>query len=262
MRRLTLGLAALVLASATGCGGGTQTLNTDYAAVLRATAAKTAAASSSRMSLATKTKVSGQNVSFSGDGAFSYTTKEGTFTFTIGGVPGAPTTKLVELITRGSLYVQVPGQPGFYKLALADLVGTSLAESSDPTYSLQTLAGVEGVTKVGTDTVRGAKTTHYKGTIDTDKALAELDGFVKDLAASAFSKSDLKKLPFDAWVDDQGRMRKLVQNVTITVQGQKADVESTIELYDFGTKVSVTPPPASEVHDGAAILDALKAAAG
>lgn len=266
MRR-TLALAVSVLALVAGCGEGAKapagSLSADPVAVLRATAAKTAAAGSSKLALANRTTIAGSAVTFSGEGSFAYGAREGEFTFTIGGAPGMPATTLTERITGGALYLQLAGQPGFYKIALADLVGTSLAETSDPTSSLQALAGVsDGVEKVGTEKLRGTPTTHYRGTIDVAKALAQLQGLAKQLAQSTLSKSGVKLLPFDAYVDDQGRMRKMVQNLTLTIKGQQATVQTSIEMYDFGTAVSVELPPAAEIHDGTPLLQALKSAEG
>ena len=54
----------------------------------------------------------------------------------------------------------------------------------------------------------------------------------------------------------------MVQNITLTIKDQKAVVKSTIDLYDFGTKVSVVVPPADQIKDGASLVSAFKSAAG
>ena len=110
--------------------------------------------------------------------------------------------------------------------------------------------------------MRGAKTTHVRGTIDGKLAQAKIGGALKSYLKGVFGDAPPGDIPFDAWVDDQGRMRKITQNVTLTVKGQKVVSTTTTEYYDFGTKVAVKAPPASEVKDGAPILAALKAQAG
>jgi hypothetical protein len=260
-RALALGLVALTLAA--GCGAGstktTQTLDNDYAAVLRATASKTTGSGSSKLDMVIDTVAGAQHIKVTATGAFAYAGNLGRMDLTLGGIPGRAATVLQMRITGGNLYMQLPGQPGFYRISLSDLVGTSLADSSNPTSTLSTLAGVSnGVTKVGSDTVRGAAVTHYKGTIDLNKALAQLTGPVKKTVETLLAKSKVATVPFDAYLDGQGRMRKLVEHVQITVQGKQADVTTTIELYDFGTKVSVVAPPADQIKDGSALLAAFK----
>ncbi len=72
------------------------------------------------------------------------------------------------------------------------------------------------ITRVGTDTVRGAKTTHYRITRRAEEAA-------------------------DIWVDQQGRIRRLVER-------QDTEVD-TIEFYDYGTDLgSITIPPPNPCH--------------
>jgi hypothetical protein len=72
------------------------------------------------------------------------------------------------------------------------------------------------ITRVGTDTVRGAKTTHYRLTRRADQ-------------------------PADIWVDQQGRLRRNVE---------RQDTETdTIEFYDYGTDLgAITVPPPNPCH--------------
>lgn len=263
-RHVAAGLLALTLAA--GCGGSAkESLSTDVGAQLRAAASKTATSGSSKLQLTSTTLVGGQQVTFDGTGAFDYASKVGSIVLHIAGLgAGSGGVTLAERITGGNLYLQLPNAPGtFYKLALSDLVGTSLADGSDPSSSFSALSGVSGpITKVGTETVRGTATTHYRGSIDVQKALAK----ASPIAAAAIRKNlvghGVTTLPFDAYLDGQGRLRKYVQHVAVTAQGQKVDSTTTVELYDFGTKVSVTAPPAAQVKDGSAILAAIKAQAG
>jgi hypothetical protein len=253
-RILALALSALVLA---GCGSSgkpaTATLKTDSAGVLAASAKALQAAGSSKMSLSNKTTSEGNAFTFAGDGAFDYAAKTGQFAMRLGDKG-----TLQERIVGGTLYLQVPGQPGWYGLKLSDILDTSLAGSADPTQQLATLVGVSDVQTVGQDTVRGDAVTHYRGTIDVDKALAKLSGAAKDLAQKTFKASGLTELPFDAYVDAQGRMRKYTQELDLKVNGHPAHTSTDVQFYDFGTPVSVVAPPAAEVKDGSPLLAALK----
>ena len=263
MRRLSL-IPLAVLTLVTGCGASSSgSGSAGYADLIRTASTKTSSTGSSMLALTSRTTARGRTVTFDGSGAFDYSKKTGRLDLHVGSLGAGGGATIVERITGGALYLQLPTAPGsFYKLELSDLAGTSLAAGSDPTSSLGSLAGVSGeVSKVGTEQVRGEKTTHYRGTIDVQKALARLTGVNRDLVQKSLVANGVKTLPFDAYLDAQGRLRKYVQHVTLTAKGQTADSTTTVELYEFGTKVDVTAPPASQVKDGAPLLAALKAQA-
>jgi hypothetical protein len=263
MRRtslLILPAAALALTAACGgSGGSTQTLSPAQA--VKVASQTTSHAKSSKMAFTGHTTFGGQDISISGTGAFDYGTHDGTLSLQ---VPSALAGAIEERIVDGVVYVQLPTQPGtFYSVRAADLAGTSLGTSTDPASGLQALQGVSSdVRKVGSEKVRGAETTHYKGTYDVQAALAKLTGPAKQMLTKALSATDLKSVPFDAYVDDAGRMRKFVQTFSTTVKGQQITSNTTLELFDFGTPVDVTAPPAAQVKDGGTLLAALKTSAG
>jgi hypothetical protein len=262
MRRTRLlVLPALLLTLTAACGGSsgkTETLSPAQA--VKAASQTTAHAKSSKMAFTSRTTFGGRDISITGTGAFDYTTHDGTLSLQ---VPSALAGAIEERIVGGVVYVQLPNQPGvFYSVKVADLVGTSLGSSTDPASGLQALRGVSSdVTKVGSETVRGAETTHYKGMYDVQAALAKLTGPAKQLLTKALSATDLKSVPFDAYVDGQGRMRKFVQTFTTTAKGQQVKSTTTLELFDFDSPVTVTAPPAAQVKDGSALLAALKTTA-
>jgi hypothetical protein len=124
--------------------------------------------------------------------------------------------------------------------------------SGDPTQALSYLrSATSKVDRVGSEQVRGTPTTRYAVVFDAAKVAAqapdELQGFVED-AGLAFPK------PADVWIDEEGRLRKIHYAVTLKVpkdMGGTATtmtVETTMELYDFGVTVNVTPPPANQVE--------------
>jgi hypothetical protein len=127
--------------------------------------------------------------------------------------------------------------------------------AADPTEALQYLkAAASKVNRVGQEQVRGTPTTRYAVTFDAAKQVAqlpaELSSFFEE-SGFAFAK------PADVWIDQQGRLRKIHYAITMkapdvgTAAEQTATqmtVESTLELYDFGVEVHVTPPPAGQVE--------------
>jgi hypothetical protein len=258
MRR-TAAASFCCLLALTGCGGSSKdassTLKTDAASALFASASRTTSAGSSHLQLTSTSHVGTQDVTIAGGGDFSYVDGNGSLSMTV--KIAATTVTLQERVVDKVLYLQIPGQPGWSKISLAKLVGTSLESSADPSSALQYLAGVgKDVTKVGTEKVDGVSTTHYRGTIDIDAASAKLGGVLGERLKQSVAQLKLTAFPFDAYLDDEGRMRRLVQHQTFEVKGEKASSETTLEFSDFGVKVAVAVPPASEVHDGSALLGA------
>lgn len=260
-------LALTVGLTACGSSSGSSSSKTEElspVAAIQAASDTTSKAGSSKFEQTTTTTVAGKDVAVKATGAFDQAKKTGQITVDLGGQ------SIDERFVDGQLYLAVPGQTtSYYKVALSDLVGTSLASSTDPTAGFQALkAASTGVTKVGKEQVRDASTTHYKGTYDAKAALAKVDGAAKQLIQSTIDQSNLSQVPFDAWIDAQGRIRKLTQSLDLSTPAtggaapQKVHSTTTIEVFDFGTKVDVTAPPADQVKDGAPLLAAIKGGTG
>ena len=68
----------------------------------------------------------------------------------------------------------------------------------------------------------------------------------------------LKQIPFDAYIDPQGRLRRFQQNLTLPDTGlgwgRPVTVASTFDLYDFGTTVHIVAPQTNRVVDGSTLL--------
>lgn len=252
-----LGVSVVVgLLAVSACGsGGTATLSP--AAAIRA-AATQSTSGSSKLDIQIDSSAGGQNVSIAGTGAFGYSSGvvTGSMTISVG------QTKIEERVTGGNLYLQIPGQPGFYKIALSALVGTSLADSSNPTSQTQVLTAIgDDAKKVGTQTIRGTKTTHYSGTIDVATALSKLGGFAA-ASVKKLQQNGVAKLPVEVYLDSKGRLRRMTEHVTLTVKGVPTVVDTRIDFYDYGTSVDVQVPSPDQVHDGSALLNAIKAQTG
>ncbi len=264
VRRLLLAVLGLILL--VGCADAAPTAPAGPApdALIRAAAEQTTGAGSSRFVLTTTTAIGKQNVTLAGEGAYDYAKKVGRLTFDIPGPGGrAGGGRIEQRLIGNDLYLSLPQEPNaFYKLSISDVAGTSLGNSTDPIASLQALAGVGEVHEVGTEAVRDVQTTHYAGEYDVAQALAQAQGTAKLILETTLGKLSLKRVPFEAYLDEQGRMVKFVQRLELPASAQTANqpVVSTftLELFDFGTAVAVTAPPAEEVKDGAPLLAALR----
>jgi hypothetical protein len=177
----------------------------------------------------------------------------------------------VEVRTIGSAgYVKVPSDfqglvggkpwvqvdlPTIDGLAGQQLGLPGLGGGLDVTGMLDWLRGVSGnVTEIGTDTIHGDTTTHYRANVDLTKAAAEAPPAVRaqvEQAAQAVGQT----IPVDVWVDGQGRLRQLIVSVD-PGKAQAPDggvlsgtgpVVVTVDLWGFGAPVTVTAPPADQV---------------
>jgi hypothetical protein len=135
--------------------------------------------------------------------------------------------------------------------ALAQKSGLSLqqlfqaAGSQDPTKALQMLESVGNVTKVGTATIDGVDTTEYSGTIDVKKVAALLG----PAQSKALAQANVSTIPIDVWVGSDGLVRRIHENFSYATGGAQTTTDLTVDLSDFGTKVSVQPPPADQTAD-------------
>jgi hypothetical protein len=252
-----MGAAALLLALA-GCGGsnGKQLQTLSPAAAVRAAVTTTTNQHSSRLALDVRTDKGAVTLELKGAGVFDYAKSLGHLTMTLPGSSG----NLDEVVLADTLYLRLPGQgQAYYALPRSAIAGTSLGSAADPTSGLQTLTALSNdVKSLDKVAVRGANTTHYQGTLDLTRAAAQATGLAKKALQSLISSGAVSHVPFDAYIDDDGRLRKLVENIVTTspeLPGQQVHVLSTIELYDFGTPVVVHKP--LSVKDGTPLLAAI-----
>jgi hypothetical protein len=130
---------------------------------------------------------------------------------------------------------------------------------SDPRELLDALRAVSSeVETVGSEELRGAQTTHYRAIIDpaelsslSPSASSETETLVDQLT----SQSGLGPIPVDVWLDGTGLVRKLVMafEATDASTSQSSAVSLSFELWDYGEKVEIPLPPASEVVDASAV---------
>lgn len=142
--------------------------------------------------------------------------------------------------------------------SLADQLGGGL--QGDPGSVLELLEGAGGpVTTVGTEEVRGVPTRHVRVDLDVARLLdraagdrrQELEG---QLTRRGVDLADLAPLPAEAWIDDDGYVRRFSVSFDLAQVGKlrpgaaaQGVVTETIELFDFGAPVEIAVPDASQV---------------
>jgi hypothetical protein len=227
----------------------------------------TSHADSARMTMDETVRAAGKSESMTGSGVTALKGAgqgaNGQFTMVSAG-------QHVEMRVLGTtLYEKLP--PGATSKALSagkpwiSIDTTKIASSADGTANqapdasaqLGYLGHAQQVTKVGSATVDGVATTHYRMTI-APGALGSTSG----VHAS-------KAVPVDVWVDGSHRVRQEKLSMAMTASGASASPNSgaasgtsnsaqsisitiTMHLRDFGTPVHVTAPPEAQVTDATA----------
>jgi len=153
---------------------------------------------------------------------------------------------------RSALFTTVPAgtwvKMDLEKLAKQqgyDLGALMNANQADPSQALKMLMASNGARVTGTDRIRGIRTTRYAFQIDFDKlvhdnkALAQL----KTVAGTS-------SIPAQAWIDAQGRIRRLNVQMSMGAQlGTPMTMTMTEDLYDFGVRANIVAPSDSVVTD-------------
>jgi hypothetical protein len=126
-----------------------------------------------------------------------------------------------------------------------DLGAIMNVNQADPSQSLRMLMASSDAHVTGSERIRGVQTTHYAFNIDFKK-LAHDNKALKQLTEAMGSVS----APAEAWIDGQGRVRRLVVKMTIGAQlATPMTMTMTEELYDFGVRTNITPPSDDLVVD-------------
>ncbi|GAA2575895.1 lipoprotein [Streptomyces lienomycini] len=133
---------------------------------------------------------------------------------------------------------------------LNQLGGASQADKNPATESTF-LTGAKDVEKVGTETVDGVETTHYKGTVtvaDLEKTLGDEDKATRDKRQKSleqYEKMGLDKLTMDLWIDGDDQTKQF----RMRGDADKGPMDMTITFLGFNEPVKVTAPPAGETVD-------------
>jgi hypothetical protein len=264
-------LAAVALA---GCGGGGGAASFDPVA----SAATTAKAQTAKLLFATSvTGGGGRTLHMNGIGSTDFDRQTASMTFNVGdllrgsGLPASAgeqwtiiTQGLVMYMHAPTLAQQLPGHKEWLKVDVAALAKSRNVDlgqfrqltQNDPTQMLAYLRATSGkVEKVGAETVRGVETTHYRAKVDLDKVAAQAPpNLRKTFRASIQSlKQSLgsSTVPVDVWVDRDDLVRRLSEHLDVKGSGK---VDFSVDFYDFGAPVSISPPPASATLDLGTVL--------
>ncbi|OWA09219.1 DUF1396 domain-containing protein [Streptomyces sp. CS113] len=138
---------------------------------------------------------------------------------------------------------------------LNQLGGASQADKN-PAAESTFLTGAKDVEKVGTETVEGVKTTHYKGTVslaELEKSLGDEDEATREKRKKSleqYEKMGVDKLTMDMWVDGDDQTKQF----RMRADADKGPMDLTFTFLGVNEPVKVTAPPAAEVADLAEMM--------
>lgn len=274
--RAVLVVAAVLVAACSGGDGDGDGSAPSPASVLAAAPGRTIDAGSSRV--AVSAALEGQTRGkLDGEGVFEFASERGRLEVDLGplGLAGAGRTAVV--LDGDVVYIELGrrlpglGDRPWVKVdldALAEGQGDSIEalrqlKANDPAAILNSLRGVTGeVTVVGEEPVRGVDTTRYEATVDLGKASEASPGEVRDDLAEVTRQLGGERLPVEAWIDAEGRLRRLRYTVDLAELSDEAPAKgagagrstTTLELYEFGVDAAVAVPPDDQTTDLGALL--------
>ncbi|MEU9452308.1 hypothetical protein [Streptomyces sp. NPDC048277] len=261
---VTVGLVVGLGACATGCGGATAegasgapenpvTFLTRAADTLRGTGTSKATTS---MEMAT----GGTRVTIRGKGVYDYDKQLGRLTVVLPQDPAGASEHrpITELLAPGALFMKnrgagVPADK-WVRVETASLSDGNLVTggATDPFAAAELLRGTRTATYLGKTELAGTEVRHYRGTADLATAARAASAGNRASLAAAAKGFATAEVPFDAYLDDQGRIRKLRERFSFVNDSSKdtVAVASTTLLYDFGTPVDVKLPRPQDIYAG------------
>jgi hypothetical protein len=216
---------------------------------------KTAEAETARMTISMKLSAQSESITTNGKGALDLEEGDSAMTLTVGGK------NIEQRVVDQVLYQKVPGQKvkggkTWMKIDLkkvAQSQGVNGRQIGDPAQSAAYAKAItdKDVTKVGTQTIDGVHTTHYRVSVD----VAQLPG------AGRLREQVGPTLPMHVWLDDDGRLRRQQIDMRIDAPAsagaqpdnsaapQQVKMSMVMDFSDFGTEVDAEAPPAGQVAD-------------
>lgn len=245
-----VGGAAALLATA-ACGGSGDSARA--VAAVRDAASSTDTVRTSEVSSTVTMAAGGSTTVMRGVGVFDYTHRIGEIRLAV--PPSIDRTGEVdEVITADALYLHHGSVDGWAEVPVRELTDGD-AISAGLTYPALAAAMLRGVTDgamdLGKDTVDGVAVTHYRGVLDLHDAAASAGPYRDALlaAARAFVGG---VVPFDAYVDNSGKLRRFVGNYSYYLPRNKqlVSINAQTDLLRFGTPVTIQAPKTATVATG------------
>ncbi|MFH8661257.1 hypothetical protein [Streptomyces afghaniensis] len=257
------GLVAGVGLGAGGCAGGDAVAGDarggDAVVVLHRAADQLVQAGSSKARTSMEMAAGGTRVTIRGAGVYDYRKRMGQLKVLLPQDPAGATERrpITELLAPGALFMKnrgagVPADK-WVRVDTRTLSDGNLVTggATDPFAAAEVLRGTRSATFVGRTEVAGTRVRHYRGTADLGAAAKKASDGNKESLSAAAKGFATAEVPFDVYLDDEGRIRKVRHRFSF-VGGQQSPVAvaSTTLLYDFGASVRVRLPDTDDIYAG------------
>lgn len=131
--------------------------------------------------------------------------------------------------------------------------GLGFGGTGSPTELLEWLAEADAsVEELGREDVRGAPTTRYRAVVDAAALVETMSPAERAELEAEIGAMPVAELPMDLWIDDAGLLHRYVLDLSdpALLDDADGDLESavfTVEFWDHGADVAITPPPPDQV---------------
>ncbi|MER7740733.1 hypothetical protein ABTX34_20805 [Streptomyces sp. NPDC096538] len=232
----------------------------DPAQVLRSAADALVDAGSSQTRTSLEMATGGTRVTIRGEGVYDFGRRLGRLKVLLPQDPAGAAVRrpITELLAPGALYMKnrgagVPADK-WVRVDTATLSDGNLVTggATDPFAAAEVLRGTRSATFVGRTEVAGARVRHYRGTADLEAASREASEVNRGPLGAAAKGFATARVPFDVYLDDEGRIRKIRHRFSF-VNGERQEpvaVASTTLLYDFGARADVRLPEDEDIYAG------------
>jgi len=261
---LAAATAGLVVCAA-GCSGPGAAAEDARAAedpvgILHRSAENLVRAGSSKARTSMEMATGGTRVTIRGEGVYDYKDQVGRLKVLLPQDPAGVDERrpITELLAPGALYMKnrgagVPADK-WVRVDTATLSDGNLVTggATDPFAAAELLRGTRKATYVGRTSVAGTAVRHYRGTADLGAAARDASPGSRASLRAAARGFATATVPFDVYLDDEGRIRKVRHRFSFVNGQQKGTVavSSTTLLYDFGAPVDVRLPDAKDIYAG------------
>ncbi|MFD5126019.1 hypothetical protein [Streptomyces sp. NPDC058385] len=272
-RAVAAAAAVGLMGLATGCSAAAEADNespAESAAAVHDAADRLVRAGSSKARTSMEMASGGTRVTIRGEGVYDYRARVGRLKVVLPQDPsGAEEHRpITELLAPGALYMKNRGagvpSDKWVRVDTATMSDGNLVTggATDPLAAAELLRGARKVTYVGESELAGTEVRHYRGTVDmaaAARAASPAGRPALEAAAKGFAKD---QVPFDVYLDAEGRIRKVCHRfsfvntkVTAAVKGkggkrEVVDVASTTLLDGFGISANIELPDTKDIFAG------------
>ncbi|MEU9913756.1 hypothetical protein [Streptomyces sp. NPDC051001] len=259
------GVVAVFCAGAAGCSGSGVAAEDgrssgDAVEVVRAAADRLVEARSSKARTSMEMATGGTRVTIRGEGIYDYRRRLGELKVLLPQDPAGTSEHrpITELLAPGALFMKNRGagvpSDKWVRVETASLSDGNLVTggATDPFAAAELLRGTRSAAYVEKTDVAGTQVRHYRGVADLTVAARDASPGNRSALGAAAKGFATARVPFDVYLDDDGRIRKVRHRFSF-VNGQQEGtvaVASTTLLYDFGVAVDVRLPDDDDIYAG------------